>query len=644
MQEEAGSLLLLAAAHETGLLAALTTALPCARPTTPPRLARMRATTVRALLLTLLFLTAVGLKRTWDLRSYTGTMLALLSGRVWAYGYRHVERFLAAVALSGGAERLTDALAHWTTQLWLPSAAEAVAPRVTYYIDGHRKPVYSDDRIPRGLIGHTGAILGCRALVLLHDDRGHPLLLTTHRGDQHLTVGLPQIVARYAQATGQAPIDRIVVDREGMGGDFLAGLVAAGCTVITILRSDQYDDLTSFTDVGPFVPLTTDRYGTVVREVAAARFALAVPTQPNDPLVLHVALIRDLRCVLPVPAPDEDDLDAPDWVPPHERWLADLPRDQRGWWEEEWVATAAPAPATQPKLIPIVSTAEVGDAVTLARLYMRRWPIQENSIKDWLLPLGLDTNHGYAKTLVEHSEVAKRRTALEQRRDTLARWTNGARERGRRASARYHKRWKHLKQRGEELYRALNAHISKLGQQGVSPELCRVQSKAMQRLADAELLELRYGMERALSESNDEHRKLEHYCREQRTVLRALEDLNAHEQQMYELNNDKDQVMTVCKVALTNLGMWVRDQYFPASFAQATWKSLEPFFKLPGQVFWEAECVRVTLRPFNDRQLNRDLAVLCTRVAAAAPLLPDGRRLLFTIGATHRLTLDVSPQ
>jgi hypothetical protein len=595
------------------------------------------------LLLTLLFLTAAGLKRTWDLRSYTGMMLALLTGRVSAYGYRHVERFLAAVAVSGGAERLTDALAHWTTQLWLPPAAQALAPRVTYYIDAHRKPVYTDNRIPRGLIGRTGAILGCRALVLLHDDRAHPLLMTTHRGDQHLTVGVPQIIARYAQATGQAPIDRIVVDREGMGGDFLASLVAAGCTVITILRSDQYDDLRSFTDVGPFVPLTTDRHGTVVREVAAARFALAVPTQPNDPLMLHVALIRDLRCVVPVPAPDEDDLDAPDWVPERERWLADLPTDQRGWWEEGWLATAAPAPPTQPKLIPIVSTAEVGDAVTLARLYMQRWPVQENSIKDWLLPLGLDTNHGYAKRLVEHSEVAKRRTALEQRRDTLHRWADGARKRGRRASLRYHKRWRHLKDRGDELYRALNSHTSKLSMQGVSTELCRIQSKAMQRLADAELLELRYKMERALSESNEEHRKLERYCREQRQVLRALSDLDAREQQMYELNNDKDQIMTVCKVALVNLVMWTRDQYFPSSYAYAAWQRLEPFFKLPGQISWERDVVRVRLRPFNDRQLNHDLDALCAQVAAKSPHLPDGRRLLLTIGAAQRLSLDVSP-
>ncbi len=31
------------------------------------------------------------------------------------------------------------------------------------------------------------------------------------------------------------------------------------------------------------------------------------------------------------------------------------------------------------------------------------------------------------------------------------------------------------------------------------------------------------------------------------------------EREMYELDNRKDQVMTVFKVALANLGMWVRD-------------------------------------------------------------------------------------
>jgi hypothetical protein len=121
------------------------------------------------------------------------------------------------IAKTSGAERWTDALAHWTTQLWhSPEEPSSSKTALTCYIDGHRKPVYTDTLIPRGLIGCTGKILGCRALVLLHDDQGHPLLVTTHRGDQHLIIGLPSIIARYEDSEVLAQVKRIIVDREGM--------------------------------------------------------------------------------------------------------------------------------------------------------------------------------------------------------------------------------------------------------------------------------------------------------------------------------------------------------------------------------------------------------------------------------------------
>jgi hypothetical protein len=64
-------------------------------------------------------------------------------------------------------------------------------------------------------------VLGCRALVVLHDQQGHPLLVTTHRGDQHLTGGLPAILTYSEQAAGMARLKRIVVDREGIAAEFL---------------------------------------------------------------------------------------------------------------------------------------------------------------------------------------------------------------------------------------------------------------------------------------------------------------------------------------------------------------------------------------------------------------------------------------
>lgn len=625
--------MLLAAAHTTGLVTTLTTAVSASQPSDGSRSTHLRPEGLQSLLLTLLFLVVVGLRRTWDLRSYTGDALALLTGRPQAYGYRHVERFLSQVATIAGVEALTDTLACWTTSLWKVTIAEASEP-LTVYIDGHRKPVYSEHLIPRGLIGRTGAIEGCRALVLLHDAQGHPLLATTHRGDLHLTSGLPQILDRYQQATSKQRITRIIVDREGMGAEFLAGLVAAGHTAVTVLRSDQYRGLESFTEVGAFVPLVSDRQGTVLREVAPARFALPLPDHPGQALSLSVALVRDLRRQMPV-------VSSEDLVPGVHRWYSDLGLEARNFWKEGWTPTPAPATPTQAKLIPIVSTTSTSDPVALARLYSQRWPVQENIIRDWLITLGIDTNHGYAKTEVVNSEVAKQRTALEQKRSTLEHWAQGARHREDQASKRYHHLYEQTKAHAKALNQVINDRQCELELQDVPDYLLRREIREMKATADADIKERQAKMWRAYEQSNQESRKLERYCRKLREVLRTLEDLAVHERKMFELNQAKDQVMTVCKVALANLLMWTRDQYFPATYAHATWKRLAPFFQLAGRVRWEPEIVRVELRPFNDAQLNRDLNDLCIRVATAQPRLPDGRRLVFTVQPPQRLSSEL---
>jgi hypothetical protein len=257
-------------------------------------------------LLTLLFLPAVGLHRFWDLRSYSGRALALLIGRAHPYSYRHTERFLLRLSQLDGDQVLTDALARWTASMWQATDAMRVSPSPPFYLDGHRKPVYTQNLIPRGLIGRSGKILGCRALVLLHDGQGHPLLATTHRGDLHLTIGIPSILARYELVTEVLPLTNLVVDREAVAAEFLAQLKSQGRTLTTILKTNQYTGLDSFSNVGAFVPLTVDRQGRMLREVAPAQFVLARPEQSEDPLTLAVALIRDLRKVVLCSPLEED--------------------------------------------------------------------------------------------------------------------------------------------------------------------------------------------------------------------------------------------------------------------------------------------------------------------------------------------------
>jgi len=518
--------------------------------------------------------------------------------------------------------------------LWRSGHAREDGQPAIFYVDGHRKPVYSDRLIPRGLVARRGAVLGCRALTLLHDADGHPLLATTDRGDTHLTAGAPALLARLARATDTPPVRRLVIDREGMAAAFLAGLAGDGCDVVTVLRADQYAGLASFADIGPFVPFQYDREGTLVREVAPARFALALPDHPGEPLGLRVALVRDLRAHVPGPQPSPN---------PHVPyvWLEDLDPADTAWYREGWVATPALAAPTEIKLIPIVTTAADVDAAELARTYFDRWPQQENVIKDWLLPLGLDTNHGYAKRPVENSEVAKRRAALEKRLANAARWAQGARVRYDQATKRYTRFWEAARERERTLYDAMDLDLWDLQKRGAPEQVYRAEAKARKAAIDAEVATILQRAYKAHDAYCAEWDKCERYCKEQRTLLRELEDLAARERTMHEIDNGKDQVMTVMKVALANLGMWVRDQWFPATYAHATWRRLEPFFRLPGRIVYEADAVHVELRPFNDRQLNRDLAIVCAKVADAQPHLPDGHRLVFTVAGAARPVLDV---
>jgi hypothetical protein len=619
-QEGAGGLLLIAAAKETGLLSHLEAAIgspsdaACGPVSDTESMQDAHKEEVRAkrqvpsqksrrkLVATLLFLSAVGLRRTWDLRSYSGDALGLLVGRKRAYSYSHSEQFLAGLAKTDAVDRLTDALGQWTCQLWHDPLGDG-------YVDGHHKPVYSQRLLPRSLIGRTNKILGCRGLMLLHDQQGHPRLVLTGRGDWHVMDGLQELVCRYEQITGQPIAGRIVVDREGMGATFLKKLNDQGRAVVTLLRSNQYRGLESFWDVEPFVPLTFDRHGLITREVARARFALVLPEPAGEELEVQVALIRDLRA---------GRLDG-----------TDVEADRQ---EESLMP--------EPRLIPIITTdSSPLDAATLAATYIHRWAAQENVIKDYLLPLGLDTNHGFAKTPVANSEVAKKRETFQKHLETFKKWMKSAQAKYQETVKSKIKLVERIK-RDDTVVHLLSAQQDTLNKDSINydKQYSKIQKKKDILSIQQEKRKIR--LQKISQQIIDHQEHLKHHAQKQCDLSRSLEDLAKNERTMYELDNRKDHIMTVFKVALANLAMWTRNQYFPDTYSTATWERLAPFFRLPGIIRSNLHTVSVSLRPFNDRQYNRDLHLLCQHVNQKQPHLPDGRLLQFSVMSSPSLILN----
>ncbi len=159
---------------------------------------------------------------------------------------------------------------------------------------------------------------------------------------------------------------------------------------------------------------------------------------------------------------------------------------------------------------------------------------RQNVIKDYLLPLGLDTNHGFAKIAVENSEVAKRRTHLEQRLARLKQWAQSAGKREAQASRRRERLRTAYNRRSKELYQQLWEYQLTLEEQDLAEYMFRRKIKERKAEIDAELEPLRVKEWHAYEQCNNDFRKRERYCKEQREVLRALEDLKEQERSMYE--------------------------------------------------------------------------------------------------------------
>lgn len=297
----------------------------------------------------------------------------------------------------------------------------------------------------------------------------------------------------------------------------------------------------------------------------------------------------------------------------------------------DWQPQPVPAQLTTAKLIPIVCTQSITDPTTLVALYRHRWAAQENVIKDFLLPLGLDVNHGYAKQQVDNSEFRRQYETLQDKAQRLDRWRKSALRRMERAQRRHQRLDKILKDFIKVQYDPLNAEYRSLNAGKTGYYRRRRELDAVRYGLDAEIEQQQHTLRLTRAEMDEEFVKAKRYAQQQCQVQRDLLDLEDQVCAMFELDNRKDQLISVLNIALTNLIMWTRDTFFPESYARATWKTLQPFFRLPGRIETSDTTCTVTLRPFNDLALNRDLIQLCHTINDTQLKLPNGLELQFRV-------------
>jgi hypothetical protein len=174
----------------------------------------------------------------------------------------------------------------------------------------------------------------------------------------------------------------------------------------------------------------------------------------------------------------------------------------------------------------------------LAQIYFHRWNCQENSIRDWLIPLNLGTNHGYTKEQVVNSELAKRQVVSEGRVQRLERLAQASRAR----LSDLRDQDQHLQEQAqayEQQWRELSLQVLSFEATNQTEERDYFPLKARQLAADWEVRQRKTKLEKHAARSLRILNKCEGYCRELRQVLRQQEELEAQARDMYELDQTR---------------------------------------------------------------------------------------------------------
>lgn len=543
-------------------------------------------------LLTLLTMPLLNLFKPYALNSYSGTALGLLNRRHRPYNADEMDHFILSGIRAGWTEPLTADVTCWATQLWATDVPGTTDTPSYLYWDWHVKAVYSDYHVPRTQHGTSDRIVGARKQLMLHDEAGHLLFLRTYRGDTHLIDGMVDGTTYYEGLAESHHLTHQIFDREGLSVAYFKELLAEeDRRFITCLRSNQYAGLNSFDLHGAFQPFRYDQQGQVIQEIAEASYVMKDRRRGQDDLPLRAVLLRK--------PPDDADHEADDEAPLHV----------------------------------IITPNHETAAADIANRYRGRQSKQENAIRDWWLPLGGDVNVGYDKRPVENSELAKRQAELEARLERLACYIPGCDVRLQRAQRRQQKHSEHYQAELETAQQGLQEAIQLRAARGDGAlDIYRWAQAEETRIQEA-LEPLRTPMEATAEEMDEERDKRQRYRREQKEKERALAEITQAmvDHPMYELDDDKDQLMSALRLCLVNVLQWLRDTVFPASYAHATYKTLASFVQMGGFVIEYPDRIEVLLDGFWRSVKQRDLEEVVARCNAWPFTAPDGRPLRFGI-------------
>ena len=537
-----------------------------------------RPETITRRLAHLLLLPRFGLVLPYHLRWVRPLGLGLVAGGRATLGYSSLEHFLGDLEALRVAAPVGDALARCYLEVWPIPAGGAF-----FYLDNRRKVRYSGYPIAAGKISSSDRLLGATTQLFIHDAAGHGLLMHSGPGDDHMTRTLLPLVQHFLTLIDRGRVRGIVADQEMRSVALFLALEAMKLGFVTIGRTPTPEQEAAFEIEGLFVPYLRD---------------------PKSRELTH-------------------------WVAHAHTLLRDRPR---GLSFQAEVTLVVDCQAGMPgRLIPVLHSLRAQDVpVELPHgVYVGRWEGQERVFRDMRACQNLDANYGQKKVAVSNRPQERKREDLHRKLQTRQNQVATAQ----RKVQEYTEHIEALEQEAQQKCAENQAKVSALRRASREAttakqrEQLRVRAERLDGKGQVQQVRFKERRRRLREHQRTWQQKLEERQGKREKVTQALQELQ--ECPFYDLDLEKDDLMTYLRMADENAHRFVQERYFAGTFLEKVDEATiaRVVYNQPGWVRRQGRYLHVQLQGYSDPELQTAVALACQRVNQAQVELPSGHQL-----------------
>ena len=241
----------------------------------------------------------------------------------------------------------------------------------------------------------------------------------------------------------------------------------------------------------------------------------------------------------------------------------------------------------------------------------------------------LDANYGQKKVVVSNRPLERKRKDLQHKLCTWEKRVTTAQRKVQECAAQVKTLEEQAQQKQKDNQEEITALRQELREATTPKQREQLVIRRERLTAKGQILQIRFQEKRRrlVAQQRTWQQALTKRQSKQSRVVQTLQDLK--DRSFYDLDLEKDNLMTYLQMAGENAHRFVQEQYFAGTFLEKVDEStmVRLVYNRPGWVRQRGQDLLVRLQGYQDPELQAAAAQACRRVNQAQVALPSGHRL-----------------